>query len=148
MYLPPLFWHRQTCAAAQLRGGGWRSVWQRRAERRSCLRPGDCRQPQVYAWKTSHLLYCGSLNVTWWIKGIKSACVVRHEGWRCSVGLLWLGGEVHPWGHELPREESIRGKWSRSGGPIHHLLRRGTCQVGTVRYSIPREDLVHSTYRL
>lgn len=55
--------------------------------------------------------------------------LVRHESWRHSFCLLWLGGEVHPRSHKLPREESVCGKWSRWNGPGPHLLHRWTCQV-------------------
>lgn len=37
----------QACEAAQLRGCSWSSVWMCRAERGSCVRPGDRHQPKV-----------------------------------------------------------------------------------------------------
>lgn len=60
--------------------------------------------------------------------------VLRHEGRRCGVCLLGPGGEVHPRSPELPGKESVCGKWSRSNGPLQHLLHRWTCQVSRLCY--------------
>lgn len=88
--------------------------------------PGIVASPKCR--KTTVPFLFGRFHVEWnRIKSLVSSCSYESRG-RC-VCLLRFGGSVHPRSHKLPGKKSVCGKWSRSDGPLQHLLLGWTCQV-------------------